>query len=86
MASLTSLLEGSFLSLAQKAGILLVVYWTLWLLYAKTLHPLAKVPGPLWPSLSRTWLMVRMYYGDYQIALVALHKEFACEPSQKEFS
>jgi hypothetical protein len=77
MTVLPTFLEGSFLSLAQKAGVVLVVYWLVWLVHAKTLHPLAKAPGPLWPSLSRTWLMMRMYYGDYHLAQVALHDKYA---------
>ncbi|KAF3036928.1 hypothetical protein E8E12_005412 [Didymella heteroderae] len=76
MTVLPSFPEGSVLSRAQKLGAVLVVYWLIWLVYAKILHPLAKVPGPLWPSLSRTWLMVRMYYGDYHIAQVALHDKY----------
>ncbi|KAJ8107714.1 hypothetical protein OPT61_g8679 [Boeremia exigua] len=44
----------------------LLGYWLLWLVYARNLHPLAKVSGPLWPSISRTWLMYRMYVGDLE--------------------
>lgn len=73
---------GNFLSLAQKAGVLLAVYWLVWLVYAKTLHPLAKVPGPLWPSLSRTWLMMRMYFGDYHMIQVDLHNKYVLKPSE----
>ncbi|KAF3035372.1 hypothetical protein E8E11_000469 [Didymella keratinophila] len=67
---------GGVLPLAQNAGVALVVYWLIWLVYAKTLHPLAKAPGPLWPSLSRTWLMMRMHYGDYHLHQVALHDKY----------
>lgn len=80
MAILPGFLEGNLPSLASKAGAVFVVYWVIWLVYAKTLHPLAKVPGPLWPSLSRTWLMTRMYYGDYHLAQVALHDKYALKP------
>jgi hypothetical protein len=54
----------------------LVIYWISWIIYARTLHPLAKVPGPFWPSVSRTWLMYRMYAGDFQIVQRALHQQF----------
>ena len=75
MAFLFSSLDANFLSLLTKAGALIAAYWFIWIVYSRTLHPLAKVPGPLWPSLSRTWLMYRMYLGDYQLEQVALHKK-----------
>lgn len=53
-----------------------VVYWGLWIIYARTLHPLAKVPGPFWPSVSRTWLMYRASAGDLEIHQRALHQQF----------
>jgi hypothetical protein len=53
----------------------LATYWLLWSAYSRTLHPLAKVPGPAWASLSRTWLMYRMYRGDYQLSQLALHEK-----------
>lgn len=51
-------------------------YWLLSLVYARTFHPLANIPGPLWPSVSRTWLMYRMYVGDLEIHQRALHERF----------
>lgn len=53
----------------------LVTYWLGWSVYSCTIHPLAKVPGPVWASLSRTWLMYRMYRGDYQLSQLALHEK-----------
>jgi hypothetical protein len=76
MASLFSPIDVNFLSLSTKAGALIAAYWFIWIVYSRTLHPLAKVPGPLWPSLSRTWLMYRMYLGDYQLEQVALHEKY----------
>jgi hypothetical protein len=52
----------------------LLAYWLLWIVYARTFHPLAKIPGPLWASTSRTWLMYRMYLGDLEIHQRALHE------------
>jgi hypothetical protein len=49
-------------------------YWLLWMTYARTIHPLAKIPGPLWPAVSRTWLMYRMYLGDLETHQRALHR------------
>ncbi|KAF1358688.1 cytochrome P450 [Lizonia empirigonia] len=54
----------------------MLVYLLAWTVYSRTLHPLARVPGPIWPSLSRTWLMNRMYKGDCQLVQAALHKKY----------
>lgn len=67
----------SFLTLdtAINAAIVLILgYWLLWMIYARTIHPLAKIPGPLWPAVSRTWLMYRMYLGDLETHQRALRK------------
>jgi len=53
-----------------------ILYCIGWLTYARTLHPLAKVPGPIWPAISRTWLMYRMYQGDLEVHMRAMHKRF----------
>jgi len=53
-----------------------ILYCIGWLTYARTLHPLAKVPGPMWPAISRTWLMYRMYQGDLEMHMRAMHKRF----------
>ncbi|USP76766.1 uncharacterized protein yc1106_04040 [Curvularia clavata] len=37
-------------------SLLFVVYWVGWIIYCRTFHPLAHVPGPLWPAVSNTWL------------------------------
>lgn len=47
-----------------------------WIVYARTLHPLAKIPGPFWPSVSRTWVMYRAYIGDLEIEQRRLHEEY----------
>jgi hypothetical protein len=56
--------------------LLLIVYLVSWVIYAITLHPLAKIPGPFWPSVSRTWLMYRMYIGDVEQHQLALHDKY----------
>ena len=53
-----------------------ILYCIGWLTYARTLHPLAKVPGPIWPAISRTWLMYRMYQGDLEMHMRAMNKRF----------
>jgi hypothetical protein len=69
MAEWGSSVAAAYLSAA------LVTYWLAWSAYSRTFHPLAKVPGPVWASLSRTWLMYRMYHGDYQLSKMALHEK-----------
>jgi len=53
-----------------------VVYWAVWIIYARTLHPLAKIPGPFWPSVSRTWIMYRMYGGHMQKYQRMAHEKY----------
>lgn len=54
----------------------IVGYYVSWVIYSRTLHPLAKVPGPVWPAVSRTWLIYRMYQGDLETHMRAIHNRF----------
>ena len=54
----------------------LLAYCLLWAIYSRTLHHLAGIPGPIWASLSRTWLMYRMYLGDLETHQRALHERY----------
>lgn len=56
--------------------IVFVVYYVGWIIYTRTFHPLATVPGPLWPSISRTWLMWRMHVGDLERVLKDAHDRY----------
>lgn len=58
------------------APILFLIYYLLWVVYARTFHPLAKIPGPFWPSISQTWLMWRHQKGDIEYHQRALHKRY----------
>lgn len=62
--------------LTTYAPILAVVYYLVWIVYARTLHPLAKIPGPFWPSISRVWLMWHHHSGDIEIVERELHKKY----------
>lgn len=44
--------------------VVLVVYSVGWVVYARTVHPLAKIPGPWLASVSRLWYMIQIYRGD----------------------
>jgi cytochrome P450 len=54
---------------------LCAIYTTLWIIYCRTLHPLAKVPGPFFASFTRLWYMYRIYAADMDRAQRALHKK-----------
>lgn len=54
----------------------ILLYWTAWLIYTRTLHPLASIPGPFWASLSRTWYMYRIYAGDMHDVQRRLHERY----------
>jgi hypothetical protein len=54
----------------------IVLYWGLWIVYTRTLHPLASVPGPFWASTSRLWYMYRIYVGDMHAVQRRLHEQY----------
>ncbi|KAH4222840.1 hypothetical protein HBH64_162310 [Parastagonospora nodorum] len=54
----------------------ITLYWTLWIVYARTLHPLASVPGPFLASISRTWYMYRIYVGDMHHVQRRMHDRY----------
>jgi hypothetical protein len=54
----------------------IVLYWILWAVYTRILHPLASVPGPFWASLSRVWYMYRIYAGDMHTVQRSLHERY----------
>ena len=55
---------------------LFIVYWIVWIVYCRTIHPLASIPGPFWPSVSRTWLMYHTYKGKLEVAERHLHARY----------
>lgn len=52
-----------------------VAYWVGWIVYARTLHPLARIPGPFWASISRTWYIAQLLRGDMEKTQRRLHAE-----------
>ena len=50
-----------------------VVYEIVWILYCRTLHPLAKFPGPFLASISRTWIMRTSLQGAMEHVQRDLH-------------
>jgi hypothetical protein len=54
----------------------ITLYFVLWVVYARTLHPLASVPGPFWASISRLWYVYRIYAGDMHDVQRRLHEQY----------
>ncbi|KAF9882853.1 hypothetical protein FE257_004939, partial [Aspergillus nanangensis] len=51
------------------------VYWALWVVYAHTLHPYARYPGPFLASFSRSWVVMEVVRGRAHKTQAALHKK-----------
>jgi hypothetical protein len=65
---------------ATEAALLLplsiLIYWTFWIIYTQTLHPLSKIPGPFLASVSRLWIIQRIHKGDSDLVQRALHQRY----------
>lgn len=46
-----------------------------WIVYARTLHPLAGIPGPWLATWSRLWYMKKIWTEDVEIDERALHEK-----------
>ncbi len=62
------------LEIAYKVGIAAAVSYLLWIIYARTLHPLAKYPGPVLASITRAWIAWHVWRGDLDRVLRQLHQ------------
>ncbi|KAL9085052.1 MAG: hypothetical protein Q9165_007793 [Trypethelium subeluteriae] len=54
----------------------LVPITIIYVVYQRFFHPLAKIPGPFWASLSRLWMTKHSWDGDMHQALVSVHKKY----------
>jgi hypothetical protein len=76
-----AILNDSFLDAGVKTWFTVIfpafflAYWLLWIVYARTFHPLASIPSDFWPSVSRTWHMYHVYKGDLTVHMQALHEK-----------
>ena len=66
----------SVIPLWVSAPTLILTYLAGWIFYARTLHPLAKIPGPFWASVTRGWTVWRTYRGDMDHTQRALHQKY----------
>ncbi|KAH0841174.1 hypothetical protein AYO21_06936 [Fonsecaea monophora] len=55
---------------------LAVLYLLGWIVYCRTLHPLAKIPGPFLASVSRLWIMHQTSHGKMQDVQRELHRKY----------
>ncbi len=54
----------------------LVVYETVWIVYARFFHPLRKVPGPFLASVSRIWIIWNVSRADCEKTQRQLHEQY----------
>ena len=75
--AIENLISGAFHVLSSRnLAILFVVYWTVWVLYARFLHPLKKIPGPPLASISRGWMVWQIIRGDMDRTQRDLHAKY----------
>lgn len=54
----------------------LLAYSIAWLIYARTVHPLSKIPGLFWPSITRLWFVYHVAKGDMDVVQRDLHRQY----------
>ncbi|KAF3802730.1 Cytochrome P450 monooxygenase gsfF [Colletotrichum gloeosporioides] len=69
-----------FLELSlPRVGVLValpVIYWIGWVVYARTFHPLSRIPGPFLATVSRLWYMLKIWTEDVEKDERALHEKY----------
>ncbi|GAB7361737.1 hypothetical protein MBLNU230_g1784t1 [Neophaeotheca triangularis] len=68
--------DPSQISDAKLISLALVACTIGYIIYQRFLHPLAKIPGPFWASLSRLWITKHSWDGDMATTLIALHDKY----------
>lgn len=76
MFSLLNPLSWTLLQLCIIPFYFFIAYWTLWIFYSTTLHPLRKIPGPFLASISRLWMIWRIHKGDMDRVQRHLHARY----------
>lgn len=47
-----------------------------WTFYTRLFHPLSRIPGPFWASISRFWLAYQISSGRAEVIQRSLHEKF----------
>jgi len=63
------------LSLPLLVAISLPVLFLSYVVYQRSFHPLANVPGPYWASITRLWMVKHSIDGDMHRTMIALHEK-----------
>ncbi|KAH7126509.1 cytochrome P450 [Dactylonectria estremocensis] len=50
-----------------------LLYWGVWIIYARCFHPLAQYPGPFLASISRSWVMIQILRAKSEMTQRELH-------------
>jgi hypothetical protein len=74
-SKMISLSTWELTNLVTAAFFTLIIYISLWIVYTRTLHRFADIPGPFWASVSRGWLVAQVLRGDLENTTRALHKK-----------
>lgn len=75
--------ELSSLRAAVHIGLLLLpLYIVTWVIYTRYFHPLSRIPGPFWASISRVWLAKQAAGGKLEVVVRNLHGELGLYPPQ----
>lgn len=78
MPALHSLGEAGLLAslpLSLLVAVSLPVLLISYVVYQRNFHPLAKVPGPYWASITRLWMVKHSLDGDMHRTMIALHEK-----------
>jgi hypothetical protein len=54
----------------------LVLYWILWIIYARWFHPCSQFPGPFLASVSRMWLVCQVLRKNVDNEDRELHRKY----------
>ncbi len=67
----------TFFTLALLA---VVLYWAVWIVYARWFHPCSKFPGPFFASISRAWYLGMVLRAKVSLEERELHRKYGREP------
>lgn len=56
--------------------LMVTTYCSVWIIYTTAFHPLHRVPGPFWASVTRIWYTLATGKGDMEHVQRALHKRY----------